>query len=84
MVRAADTSVLIGTYNQPRELELGPPVAVRLCRQTRERRPGEVLVGDDGSGDETGEVIDRWAARARLSQSIASGSPTAATARRGS
>ncbi len=59
MVRAADTSVLISTYNQPRELELG---LASLCRQTV--HPGEVLIGDDGSGDETGAVIDRWAARA--------------------
>ena len=59
MLNAADTSVLISTYNQPRELELG---LASLCRQTTP--PGEVLIGDDGSGDETGAVIDRWAARA--------------------
>lgn len=53
------TSVLISTYNQPRELELA---LAALCRQTV--TPGEVLIGDDGSTNETAELLDRWGPRA--------------------
>lgn len=59
MSRGPTISVLISTYEQPRELELA---LASLCRQTR--LPDEVLVGDDGSGEATREVMERWAARA--------------------
>ena len=49
-------SVVIATYNQPRELELA---LVGLARQTH--YPLEVIVGDDGSGAETRDLIERYA-----------------------
>lgn len=48
-------SVLISTYRQPSELDLA---LAALSRQTVP--PHEVLVGDDGSGVETRNLMDRW------------------------
>lgn len=59
MVSAADTSVLVSTYNQPRELEL---CIAALCRQSA--LPGELLIGDDGSTVETKVAIERWQSQA--------------------
>ncbi|QDV06183.1 Chondroitin synthase [Planctomycetes bacterium Poly30] len=50
-------SVIIATYNQPRELELA---LVALLRQSRP--PLEVIVGDDGSRVETRNLVQRYAA----------------------
>ncbi len=49
-------TVIIATYNQPRELELA---LVALSRQSL--HPLEVIVGDDGSGAETRDLIERYA-----------------------
>ena len=51
-------SVLISTYNQPRELELA---LVALGRQRT--LPTEVLIGDDGSTSETRDLIQDYASR---------------------
>jgi glycosyltransferase involved in cell wall biosynthesis len=51
-------AVIISTYENPRALNL---VLAGLERQTR--APQEVLIADDGSGDETGALIDAWARR---------------------
>lgn len=55
-------SVVLSTYRKPREL------AASLAALERARRPDddwlEVLVADDGSGDETREVIEEHASRA--------------------
>jgi GT2 family glycosyltransferase len=52
-------SVLICTYEQPRELELA---LAAICRQSV--LPHEVFVGDDGSGVETKNLVQRWVDRA--------------------
>ncbi len=51
--------MLVSTYRQPRELELA---LAALCRQSQ--APLEVLIGDDGSGEDTRELIERYRARA--------------------
>ena len=48
-------SVLISTYEQPRELELA---LAALARQ--DVAPLDVIVCDDGSGSSTADVIERW------------------------
>ena len=48
-------SVLVCTYEAPRELEL---VLAALSRQSQ--LPTEVIVADDGSGAATRQVIDAW------------------------
>lgn len=50
-------SVVVTTYNAPRELDL---VLCGLARQTR--APDEVLVADDGSADETARLVAGWRA----------------------
>ena len=50
--------VIISTYNNPRALNL---VLAGVERQTRP--PQEVLIADDGSGDETRALIESWARR---------------------
>ncbi|MEM8712498.1 MAG: glycosyltransferase [Planctomycetota bacterium] len=55
MASPKTASVLISTYEQPRELELA---LVALARQSR--HPLEVIVGDDGSGAETRDLIQRY------------------------
>jgi glycosyltransferase involved in cell wall biosynthesis len=52
-------SVIVATYEAPRELDL---VLTGLARQTA--APLEVLVADDGSGPETRAVLEKWQARA--------------------
>ena len=49
------TSLIISTYNRPD--------ALALCLESVRRQrllPDEVIVGDDGSGEETREVIERF------------------------
>lgn len=48
-------SVIICTYNAPRELEFG---LAGLARQTV--TPCEILIADDGSTEETKTLLDRW------------------------
>lgn len=57
MSAAPSLSLILNTYNQPEYLAR---VLVAVSRQ--ERLPDEVLVADDGSGDETRDVFARWAA----------------------
>ncbi len=48
-------SVVMSTYNAPRELDLA------LCGLSRQsRKPDELLIADDGSSQETGDVIASW------------------------
>jgi glycosyltransferase involved in cell wall biosynthesis len=54
-------SVILTTYNQPRQLEL---VLWGYAVQTR--RDFQVVVADDGSGPETREVVERLGREARL------------------
>ncbi|MHC4954973.1 MAG: glycosyltransferase [Planctomycetota bacterium] len=49
------TSLIICTYNAPRFLDF---VFCGLSRQTR--MPDEILIADDGSTDETKEVVESW------------------------
>ena len=53
------TTVIVATYNEPRQLDL---VLEGLVRQTL--APDEVFVADDGSDEETRELIQGWQARA--------------------
>jgi len=49
-------ALIINTYNQPEYLGR---VLAAVTRQTH--KPDEVLLADDGSGDETRAVFERWA-----------------------
>jgi len=53
-----NASVIICTYNAPRELEFG---LAGLARQSVP--PLEIIIADDGSTDETKAVLDRWRGR---------------------
>jgi len=55
---ALDISVIVSTYNNPRALGM---VLAGLSRQTL--TPREIVIADDGSGADTGAVIDAWRAR---------------------
>ena len=55
---AADAAVVISTYNRPRALDL---VLEGLSRQKVPAR--QIVVGDDGSTNETRDVIESWKAR---------------------
>jgi glycosyltransferase involved in cell wall biosynthesis len=48
-------SLIISTYDQPMSLA---KVLRGVDRQ--KRRPDEIFIADDGSGNETHEIIDRW------------------------
>ncbi|MEM8843996.1 MAG: glycosyltransferase [Pseudomonadota bacterium] len=49
------TSVIITTYNKPKELELV------LCGLSIQRlAPSEILVADDGSTQETADIVNKW------------------------
>jgi glycosyltransferase involved in cell wall biosynthesis len=54
----ADVAVIISTYNRPQALDL---VLEGFSRQRL--RPRQILVGDDGSGDATREVLAAWQGR---------------------
>ncbi len=48
-------SLIICTYNAPRELEFG------LCGVTRQSvMPHEIIIADDGSEDKTKALVERW------------------------
>lgn len=48
-------SVIVSTYNKPRELE------IVLCGLSLQKKlPSEILVADDGSTPETATVIEKW------------------------
>lgn len=49
------SSVIVTTYNKPRELEL---VLCGLAAQIV--APGEILIADDGSTEETAKLIQKW------------------------
>ena len=51
-------AVIVSTYDSPRALNL---VLAGLQRQTR--APQELLIDDDGSGEETRALIDAWSRR---------------------
>lgn len=57
MKTACSLALIINTFNQPDYLGR---VLVAVARQGR--RPEEVVLADDGSGDETRAVFDQWAA----------------------
>lgn len=54
----ANAAVVISTYNRPKALDL---VLQGLSRQKVKAQ--QIVVGDDGSTNETGDVIERWRAR---------------------
>lgn len=49
------TSLLISTYNWPQALEL-----VLKSVQAQKLQPDEILIADDGSGEETGKLIEEF------------------------
>ena len=53
--RQPEAAVLVSTYNRPRALDL---VLQGLSRQTV--APYQIVIGDDGSGSETAQVIEKW------------------------
>ena len=54
-------SLLISTYEQPASLS-----KVLSGVLLQKRQPDEVFIADDGSGDETRAIIDRWRGEARI------------------
>jgi glycosyltransferase involved in cell wall biosynthesis len=52
------TSLIISTYNWPQALDL---VLMSVARQRRP--PDEIIVADDGSGDETARLVASWSSR---------------------
>lgn len=56
MKPACSLALIINTFNQPEYLER---VLAAVSRQSR--MPEEVFLADDGSGDETRAVFERWA-----------------------
>lgn len=56
-----DTSILVTTFRRPRHLAL---VLESIALQRRVPRDFEVVVADDGSGDETPDVVAAFAAQA--------------------
>ena len=58
---APDTSILVTTFRRPRHLAL---VLESIALQRRVPRDFEVIVADDGSGDETPNVVAAFAAQA--------------------
>jgi glycosyltransferase involved in cell wall biosynthesis len=55
MKKIPKAAVVISTYNRPRALQL---VLLGLSRQLTP--PSQIVIGDDGSGDETQQVINHW------------------------
>jgi len=55
-------SLIVATYERPAALD----VVLRALFEQR-GEPFEVVVADDGSGEETAEVVDRWVSRLELS-----------------
>ena len=55
------TSLIISTYNRPDALDV---VLESVCRQTR--MPDEIIIADDGSREETVQLIKRWQQSGRL------------------
>lgn len=53
--RKPSAAVLVSTYNRPKALDL---VLHGLSRQTI--RPEKIVICDDGSGNETAQVINKW------------------------
>jgi len=53
--RQPEAAVLVSTYNRPKALEL---VLRGLSSQTVV--PHQIVIGDDGSGPETAQVIEKW------------------------
>jgi glycosyltransferase involved in cell wall biosynthesis len=54
-VRTPTSSIIVSTYNRPD--------ALRRCIESifiQTRRPGEIVVADDGSGRETKELVDQF------------------------
>ena len=54
-------SVIVSTYNQPRELEL-----VLCGLDMQEHSPLEILIADDGSTQETKDLIQKWANKSNI------------------
>lgn len=54
---AADIAVIISTYNRPRALDL---VLQGYAHQTVS--PSQIIIGDDGSGQDTLAIIEKWRA----------------------
>lgn len=54
-------ALLISTYNWPQALEL---VLLSVLKQTR--MPDEIVIADDGSGEETKSVIDKFIAKSQI------------------
>ena len=54
-------ALIISTYNWPQALDL---CLASVAQQTR--IPDQVVIGDDGSGEETKRVIDKWRERLNI------------------
>lgn len=55
MKKEPKAAVVISTYNRPRALQL---VLLGLSRQLVP--PSQIVIGDDGSGEETRQIINHW------------------------
>ena len=55
MIGVRDITVVVATYEWPAALD----VVLRALSEQRDR-PFQVVVADDGSGDDTAAVVERW------------------------
>jgi len=57
-----NASVIVTTYNKPKELEL-----VLCGLNLQKQQPIEILIADDGSSSDTKNIIEKWSEKSKAS-----------------